>query len=117
MVKLKMRISLDETHETIGNEAGTRASGRLSVIACVLICLACVSHGCASRPVEETVTTDAGRASALPAGAKPITREANLPKRDPDIETAGDRIAAAITYLNMRKRERRDDALHALSQA
>jgi len=111
-----MKRSLNQTQAVNGKQA-TGSNRPLALLACLVVCAACVSLGCASHPVEETVTTDAGRASALPAGAKPVTREANLPKRDPDIETAGDRIAAAITYLNMRKRERREDALHALSQA
>lgn len=70
--------------------------------------------GCASRPVEETVSTDASRSSALPAGAEPIAIAATLPERDADIEAAGDRIGEAITYLRVR---RRDAALRALNEA
>jgi hypothetical protein len=73
--------------------------------------------GCSSSPIVETVTTDAGRVSALPAGAQPVAIEPNLPARDPDIEAAGDRIAEAITYLNTRRRDRREVALRALNQA
>ncbi|MDT4954330.1 MAG: hypothetical protein QOJ02_2468 [Acidobacteriota bacterium] len=73
--------------------------------------------GCSSPPIVETVTTDAGRASALPAGAQPVAIEPNLPAPDPDIEAAGDRIAEAITYLNTRRRDRREVALRALNQA
>jgi signal transduction protein with GAF and PtsI domain len=63
------------------------------------------------------VTTDAGRESALPPGAKPLAVEPDLPAPDPDIETAGDRIAEAITYLNTRRRDRREAALRALNRA
>lgn len=63
------------------------------------------------------MTTDAGRASALPAGAQPVAIEPNLPARDPDIEAAGDRIAEAITYLNTHRKDRREVALRALNQA
>jgi hypothetical protein len=72
---------------------------------------------CSSQPVVETVTTDAGRQGALPANAQPETKPTNLPARDPDIEAAGDHIAEAITYLNTRRRDRREIALRALNQA
>lgn len=72
---------------------------------------------CSSSPVVETVTTDAGRESALPPGAKPFAKDPDLPAPDPDIETAGDRIAEAITYLNTRRRDRREVALRALNRA
>jgi hypothetical protein len=65
----------------------------------------------------EIVTTDASRESALPPGAQPIAVEPDLPAPDPDIETAGDRIAEAITYLNTRRSNRRELALRALNQA
>jgi hypothetical protein len=83
-----------------------------------LLCVYCLITlaGCSSSPIVETVTTDAGRASALPAGAQPVAIEPNLPARDPDIEAAGDRIAEAITYLNTRRRDRRE-VLRALNQA
>lgn len=85
----------------------------------VLLCLSIVLMlpGCSSAPVVETVTTDASRSSALPADAQPVALEPNLPARDPDIEAAGDRIAEAITYLNTRRRDRREVALRALNQA
>jgi hypothetical protein len=72
---------------------------------------------CSSHPVVETVTTDAGRESALPKDAQPIAKETNLPARDPDIEAIGDHIAEAITYLNTRRRDRREIALRALNLA
>jgi hypothetical protein len=85
----------------------------------VLLCVSLIFtlSGCSSAPIVETVTTDAGRASALPAGAQPVAIEPNLPARDPDIEAAGDRIAEAITYLNTRRKDRREVALRALNQA
>lgn len=79
--------------------------------------LLCLLSSCSSSPVVETVTTDAGRVSALPPGAQPITVEPKLPARDPDIETAGDRIAEAIIYLNTHRRDRREAVLRALNQA
>ncbi len=83
-----------------------------------MLCVcALLSASCASRPVEEIVTTDASRSSVLPPGAQPIAHEPDLPARDADIEIAGDRIAEAMTYLNSRRRDRRDAALHALGQA
>jgi hypothetical protein len=76
-----------------------------------------VLTACSSSPVVETVTTDAGRVAALPPGAQPTAVEPNLPERDPDIETAGDRIAEALIYLNTHRRDRREVALRALNQA
>lgn len=73
--------------------------------------------GCSSEPVVEIVTTDANRESALPPGVQPLAVEPDLPASDPDIETAGDRIAEAITYLNTRRTNRRELALRALNQA
>lgn len=72
---------------------------------------------CTASPVVEIVTTDANRESALPPGAQPIAVEPDLPVPDPDIETAGDRIAEAVTYLNTRRSNRRELALRALNQA
>jgi len=81
------------------------------------ILITIIFSACTSSPVVETVTTDAGRESALPPGAKPIAVDPKLPAPDPDIETAGDRIAEAITYLNTRRRDRREAALRALNRA
>ncbi|HEX8708412.1 MAG TPA: hypothetical protein VF723_09240 [Pyrinomonadaceae bacterium] len=82
-----------------------------------LLLLLCSLAACSSSHVVETVTTDASRESALPAGAEPIALEPRLPARDPDIEMAGDRVAEAITYLNTHRRDRREIALRALNQA
>lgn len=81
---------------------------------CIGISLVCGQSSCAKPYVEETVTTDASRSSAIPPGAEAVAIAPTLPTRDPDIEAAGDRIAEAITYLNSRRREA---ALHALNQA
>lgn len=90
----------------------------LAALYCSLFLLLGLTYSsCTSRPVEETVTTDASRASALPPGAEPVAMSADLPERDENIEAAGDHIAAAITYLNTRQRDRREKALSALNQA
>ena len=81
---------------------------------CFVVSLVLGQSVCATPYVEETVTTDASRSSAIPPGAEPVAIEPSLPTRDADIEAAGDRIAEAITYLNARRRE---TALHALNQA
>jgi hypothetical protein len=85
----------------------------------LFLCLALslLQGGCSSSPVVEVVTTDAGRIAALPPGAQPTAVEPKLPAPDPDIETAGDRIAEAIVYLNTHRRDRREAALRALNQA
>jgi hypothetical protein len=81
----------------------------------ILYALLSALSSCTARHVEETVTTDAHRSSALPVKAEtPITAQPNLPARDPDIEAAGDRVAEAFTYLNTHHREA---ALRALMQA
>ncbi len=87
----------------------------------IILCLSvltfsCLS-GCTAKPVQETVTTDASRSSALPPNVEPVAVQPDLPARDADIETAGDRIAEAITYLHTRKRDRHESALRALNQA
>ena len=87
---------------------------RRLMIFCFGVSLACGQSSCAKPYVEETVTTDASRSSAIPPGAEAVAVEPSLPTRDADIEAAGDRVAEAITYLNARRREA---ALHALNQA
>lgn len=91
-----------------------RGGERTGLAICLLFALLAAS--CSSRPVEEIVTTDARRVSALPAG-EPVTKEANLPKRDPDLEEAGDRIGEAMTYLQSRRRDKGEAAIRALNQA
>lgn len=94
-----------------GRHACTRFSPTLFALCAALIFSL---SSCSSRPVEEIVTTDASRSSALAPGAQPVAKEPNLPARDADIEAAGDRIAEAITYLNSKRREA---ALRALNQS
>ena len=76
------------------------SSRRARWLALVLGCW--LLSACAARPVEETVTVDASRLSALPAPAVAAATP-QLPARDEDIEAAGDRIAEAITSLNRRR--------------
>jgi hypothetical protein len=79
--------------------------------------LSIAASGCSTRPVEEIVTTDASRVSAIPPGGEPVTKEPNLPDRDPDLEEAGDRIGEAITYLDSHRRDKWDAAERALNDA
>src|SRR2546421_8152331 len=90
---------------TIHGRENRRRAMRLVLLFSILITF--IFSACSSSPVVETVTTDAGRESALPPGAKPLAVEPNLPAPDPDIETAGDRIAETITHLNTPPRDRR----------
>jgi hypothetical protein len=94
-----------------------RAARRGALCCCGFLFILVWLAGCAARPVEEVVTTDATRSSALPAGAEPLALAPKLPVRDPDIEVAGDRIAEALVYLNTHRRDRREAALRALNQA
>lgn len=100
-------------------QLGDRRAQRRRTLAalCCGALLWCANSACASKPVEETVTTDSKRSSALPAGAEPVAVAPDLPERDEDIEAAGDRIAEAITYLNARHHDRREAAINALDQA
>ncbi|PYS91267.1 MAG: hypothetical protein DMF64_12625 [Acidobacteria bacterium] len=87
-----------------------------------LLLLACLAFSaCGSTPVEERVTLDAGQLSALPAKAQTVALTPQLPTRDADIETAGDRIAEAITSLSKRRgtttARNTTAALRALDQA
>jgi hypothetical protein len=88
-----------------------RAGVCLALLAALLFS---VSSCSSRRAVEEVVTTDASRSSALPPGAEAVAKEPKLPARDADIEAAGDRIAEAITHLNAKRREA---ALRALNQS
>src|SRR3982751_5631281 len=91
------RVRSDELKKVSSNSSLCTLHSSLRILLCLCLLLAC---SCASRPVEEIVTTDASRASILPPGAQPVAREPDLPAQDPDIEVAGDRIAEAMTYLN-----------------
>lgn len=79
---------------------------------CVVIALMIGFSSLRSKPVEETVTVDQNRATPLPIAPVPTTSV--LPVADRDIETAGDRVAAAVIYL---KRRQNEPALNALDQA
>ena len=63
-------------------------------------------------PVEETITVDSTQATPQPVAT--VVHDRALPIADPDIETAGDRVAAAVIYL---KRRQSEPALNALQQA
>lgn len=65
-----------------------------------------------SKPVEETITLDPSRAA--PPTNSTVMTTSELPLADRDIETAGDRVAAAVIYLTRRQSE---PALNALQQA
>lgn len=93
----------------------TKNKRALQTLLCSLLIF--MLTACSSHPVVETVTTGADRKGVLPANAQPVIKDPVLPVQDPDIEAAGDHIAAAITYLNSRRRDRREVALHALNQA
>jgi hypothetical protein len=106
----KMKTSLSRPRFEI-----RRRVRHLRVTACVALAAALLFSlsSCSSqRAVEEVVTTDASRSSALPPGAEAVAKAPKLPARDADIEAAGDRIAEAITHLNAKRREA---ALHALN--
>lgn len=79
---------------------------------CVVIALMIGFSSLRSKPVEETITVDQNRATPLPMVPVPIS--SGLPVADQDIETAGDRVAAAMIYL---KRRQNEPALNALDQA
>ncbi|PWT92334.1 MAG: hypothetical protein C5B55_06615 [Blastocatellia bacterium] len=79
---------------------------------CAVIVLMDVFSSWRTRPLEETITVDANRTK--PVAIAPIQTPTELPTADRDIETAGDRIAAAVIYL---KRKQNEPALNALEQA
>jgi hypothetical protein len=92
-----------------------RAAQWAALSSCLFLLAATLS--CSSRHYEEIVTTDARRVSALPPQAEPITRNTNLPRRDPDLEAAGDRIGEVITYLASKRRDKLTRAGTALTSA
>src|SRR5215208_6564997 len=98
-----MREKLARLHRSVkeGWRHGLLFSALLAPGGALLMTLS----ACSSHPVEEIVTTDASRSSALPPGAQAVAKEPDLPARDADIEAAGDRIAEAITYLGSKRRE------------
>ena len=79
---------------------------------CVVLALMIAASALRSKPVEVTITVDSDRAKPQPVAPVPLATE--LPVADRDIETAGDRLAAAVIYLQQRQN---DPALNALEQA
>lgn len=69
---------------------------------------------CLSRPSRETVTTELGRQPPAAADVKLLAVSPRLPERDAEVEAAGDRVAAALTYV---KHRRAAAALRALGEA
>jgi hypothetical protein len=79
---------------------------------CVVIALMLLFSSWRSKPSVETITVDSHRTT--PVSFAPIPGPSELPAADRDIETAGDRVAAAVIYL---KRKQSGPALNALEQA
>jgi hypothetical protein len=79
---------------------------------CCVVGLMVVASTLRPKPVDETVTVDSSQAKI--SLSAPTVDSRQLPVVDPDIETAGDRIAAAVIYL---KRRQSEPALNALQQA
>lgn len=86
---------------------------------CALLALACVmlvyaaARARRAPPVVETVTTPARPAAALPTPS-PAYFTTRLPRRDAEVELAGDRIAEVEVYL---KKRQGAAALAALTRA
>ena len=78
----------------------------------IVLALMIAGSALRSKPVEETITVDSDRAQ--PQLIAPVPLASALPVADRDIETAGDRLAAAVIYLQRRQNE---PALNALEQA
>ena len=79
---------------------------------CCLIGIVVFASSLRPLPVEETITVDSTHPTPPPVA--PVVHDGALPIADPDIETAGDRVAAAVIYL---KRRQSESALNALQQA
>src|SRR6185503_14584409 len=79
---------------------------------CCVIALMVFASSLRPLPVEETITVDSTQATPQPVAT--VVHDGALPIADPDIETAGDRVAAAVIYL---KRRQSEPALNALQQA
>lgn len=79
---------------------------------CCVIALMVFASSMRPLPVEETITVDSTQATPQPVAT--VVHDGALPIADPDIETAGDRVAAAVIYL---KRRQSEPALNALQQA
>ena len=100
------------------NNAG-RSHVRRVFVWCAAFALACVVLVYAAvrarhePPVVETVTTPARAAAALPTPS-PVYFTPQLPRRDAEVELAGDRIAEVEVYL---KKRQSAAALAALARA
>lgn len=79
---------------------------------CCVIGLMVFASSLHPTPVEETITVESTQPKPQPPA--PTVNASELPPADPDIETAGDRVAAAYIYL---KRRQSEPALNALQQA
>ena len=79
---------------------------------CVVMAIMIFFSARRSKPFEETITVDSNRTKPVLVSPMPVPSE--LPIADRDIETAGDRVAAAVIYLRHRQNE---PALNALEQA
>lgn len=113
-----MKLSGNTSLEISGADAMKRRPQTAALCLVAATIYVGVFSACTSRPVEETVTTAASRSAQLPANAaQPVAVTPNLPARDADLETAGDRIAEAITHLGKTRRGGHEAALRALGQA
>jgi hypothetical protein len=83
-----------------------------AVSLCCVIGLMAFASSLHTTPVEETITVDSNQTNPQPHA--PVVNAGELPPADPDIETAGDKVAAAYIYL---KRRQSEPALNALQQA
>ena len=79
---------------------------------CCVVAVIVLATSLRLLPVDEIVTIDSTQAT--PQSVAPVVHDGALPIADRDIETAGDRVAAAVIYL---KRRQSEPALNALQQA
>jgi hypothetical protein len=79
---------------------------------CLVVVLMIDFSSLRSKPIEETITVTSDKMK--PLVTPPLPTASQLPIADRDIETAGDRVAAALIYL---KRRQNEPALNALEKA
>ncbi|MER3428195.1 MAG: hypothetical protein C4334_08850 [Pyrinomonas sp.] len=114
ILKTSSKETFAKPRANLGSEQTIKLEALVaSLLLCGLLLFALFSS-CANRSIEETVTTDVGRRTAQMVNAPPIVQYPQLPERDPDVETAGDRIAEAIMRL---RRRQTANALRALARA
>jgi hypothetical protein len=102
--------------ERIKASAGRLWPHRWYLLAALLLCSLLFLFGSPRRrrtPVIETITTREGSPSHTQPGPA-VQFSPQLPRRDADIESAGDHLAAATVYLKNRQSAA---ALRALTQA